>query len=237
MEAGQGVAVSSHAHEASRPDHRTGKDQGLDGVRHLSKDARFAALIGRVGRPRMQIQRQRSPYEALIRAIAHQQLHGRAAEAILARFSTLFPGDGFPPPDAVMATADAALRGCGFSGSKIAAIRDICAKALDGTVPTRRQSHRLSDDALIERLTTIRGVGRWTVEMLLIFTLGRPDVLPVDDFGVREGYRVLHGLDVQPKPKVLGEIGAAWAPYRSLATWYLYRAAEEARRQGPTSRA
>ena len=100
-----------------------------------------------------------------------------------------------------MATADIALRGCGFSGGKIAAIRDICAKALDGTVPTRRQSHRLSDEALIERLTSIRGVGRWTVEMLLIFTLGRPDVLPVDDFGVREGYRVLHGLDVQPKPK------------------------------------
>jgi DNA-3-methyladenine glycosylase II len=185
----------------------------------------------------MDIQRQRSPYEALIRAIAHQQLHGRAAEAILARFSALFPGDSFPEPDAVMATAETALRACGFSGGKIAAIRDICAKALDGTVPTRRQSHRLSDEALIERLTTIRGVGRWTVEMLLIFTLGRPDVLPVDDFGVREGYRVLHGLDVQPKPKELGEIGAAWAPHRSLATWYLYRAAEEARRQGPTSRA
>ena len=209
----------------------------MEGVRHLSKDDRFAALIGRVGRPRMDIQRQRSPYEALVRAIAHQQLHGRAAEAILGRFSALFPGDAFPAPDAVMATADIALRGCGFSGGKIAAIRDICAKALDGTVPSRRQSQRLSDEALIERLTSIRGVGRWTVEMLLIFTLGRPDVLPVDDFGVREGYRVLHGLDLQPKPKMLGEIGVAWAPYRSLATWYLYRAAEEAKKQGPVSRA
>jgi DNA-3-methyladenine glycosylase II len=209
----------------------------VEGVRHLSKDARFAALISRVGRPRLDIIRNRSPYEALIRAIAHQQLHGRAAEAILARFAGLFPGDGFPEPDAVMATAESALRGCGFSGSKIAAIRDICAKTLDGTVPTRRQSHRLSDEALIERLTTIRGVGRWTVEMLLIFTLGRPDVLPVDDFGVREGYRVLYELDAQPKPKQLGEIGLAWAPHRSLATWYLYRAVEEARRQGPVSRA
>jgi DNA-3-methyladenine glycosylase II len=207
------------------------------GVRQLSSDPRFAALIRRVGPPKLAIERQRSPYEALIRAIAHQQLHGRAAEAILGRFATLFPGDGFPAPDAVLATAEVALRGCGFSSGKIAAIRDICAKALDGTVPTRRASHRLTDEALIERLTAIRGVGRWTVEMLLIFTLGRPDVLPVDDFGVREGYRVLHGLDVQPKPKALAEIGLAWAPYRSLATWYLYRAADEARKQTQVSRA
>lgn len=213
------------------------EETDVEGVRHLSTDTRFAALIARVGPPRLDIQRQRSPYEALIRAIAHQQLHGRAAEAILGRFSALFPGDGFPEPDAVMATAESALRGCGFSAGKIAAIRDICAKALDGTVPTRRQSHRLTDQELIERLTCIRGVGRWTVEMLLIFTLGRPDVLPVDDFGVREGYRVLFGLEAQPKPRVLGEIGLAWAPHRSLATWYLYRAADEARRQAPTSRA
>nr|WP_294503481.1 DNA-3-methyladenine glycosylase 2 family protein [uncultured Rhodopila sp.] len=206
-------------------------------VRHLCRDDRFAALIRRVGPPLLQIQRQRSPYEALMRAIAHQQLHGRAAEAILARFSALFPGDAFPDPSAVLATADTALRACGFSGGKIAALRDICAKALDGTVPTRRESHRLTDEALIERLTGIRGVGRWTVEMLLIFTLGRPDVLPVDDFGVREGYRVLNSLDTQPKPKTLAEIGLAWSPYRSTATWYLYRAAEEARKQGPVSRA
>jgi DNA-3-methyladenine glycosylase II len=204
-------------------------------ILHLSADANFGALIRRVGPPRLEIQRQRSPYEALIRAIAHQQLHGRAAEAILGRFSALFPGDAFPHPDAVLATADLALRGCGFSGSKIVAIRDICAKALDGTIPTRRASTRMDDAALIERLTSIRGVGRWTVEMLLIFTLGRPDVLPVDDFGVREGYRLLHGLDAQPKPRALAEIGLSWAPYRSHATWYLYRAADEAR-QAVTSR-
>jgi DNA-3-methyladenine glycosylase II len=208
-----------------------------EAVRHLSTDLRLAELIRRVGPPRLEIQRQRGLYEALIRAIAHQQLHGRAAEAILGRFAALFPGDAFPAPDAVLATADLALRGCGFSGSKIAAIRDICAKALDGTIPSRRGSARLSDDALIERLTSIRGVGRWTVEMLLIFTLGRPDVLPVDDFGVREGYRVLHGLDVQPKPRALAELGLAWAPFRSVATWYLYRSAEEARKQAPVSRA
>jgi DNA-3-methyladenine glycosylase II len=206
-------------------------------MRHLSTDPRFAALIRRVGPPALAIQRQRSLYEALVRAIAYQQLHSRAAEAILARFAALFPGDTFPEPATVLATADSALRGCGFSAGKIAAIRDICAKTLDGTVPGRRQSARLTDEALIERLTTIRGVGRWTVEMLLIFTLGRPDVLPVDDFGVREGYRVLYGLETQPRPKLLAEIGFAWAPYRSTATWYLYRAAEEARRQGVQTRA
>ncbi len=215
----------------------TGTSARGAGVRHLRTDARFDALIRRVGPPRLSIDRTRSPYEALVRAIAHQQLHGKAAEAILGRFLALFPTGRFPAPDAILATHDDALRGCGFSQGKIAAIRDICAHTLDGTVPSRRSSHRLSDEALIERLTAIRGVGRWTVEMLLIFTLGRPDVLPVDDFGVREGYRVLAGLETQPKPKALAEIGLAWAPHRSLATWYLYRAVEEFRRQEASSRA
>ena len=207
-------------------------------VRHLSADRQFAALIRRVGPPRIGVQRQRSPYEALMRAIAHQQLHGRAAEAILARFAALYPDHAFPPPEQVLATGDVALRGCGFSGAKITALRDICAKALDGTVPNRRASSRTSDADLIERLTTIRGVGQWTVEMLLIFTLGRPDVLPVDDFGVRDGYRALYGLDAQPKPKALAELGAAWAPWRSFAAWYLWRAADEAKQARlPTSRA
>jgi DNA-3-methyladenine glycosylase II len=207
------------------------------GVRHLCADPRFAALISRVGPPKLNIDRQRSPYEALIRAIAHQQLHGRAAEAILRRFAMLFPDSAFPAPQVVLATSHELLRACGFSVNKIAAVRDICEKALDGTVPSRAQSHRLADEVLIERLTTIKGVGRWTVEMLLIFTLGRPDVLPVDDFGVREGYRVLHGLDAQPKPKALAKIGLGWAPHRSMATWYLYRAVEEARKQTQVSRA
>ena len=207
------------------------------GLRHLSTDPRFAALIRRVGPPRLEIDKGRDLYEALVRAIAHQQLHGKAAETILGRFAALYPDQPFPTPTQVLATSDEALRGCGFSGSKVAAIRDVCAKAVDGVIPSRRSAARLTDEALIERLVSIRGVGRWTVEMLLIFTLGRPDVLPIDDFGVREGYRVLYGLDAQPKPRALAEIGLAWAPYRSLATWYLYRAVEEARRQAPTSRA
>jgi len=209
-----------------------------EALRHLRREKCWAALIRRIGPPRLDIQRKRSPYEALMRAIAHQQLHGTAARAILARFEALFPGGAFPAPEQVLATEEAALRGCGFSGSKIASLRDICAKALDGTVPTRRAATRLSDAELIERLTTIRGVGQWTVEMLLIFTLGRPDVLPVDDFGVRDGYRALYGLDVQPKPKALAELGAPWAPWRSYAAWYLWRASDEAKQaKQPASRA
>jgi DNA-3-methyladenine glycosylase II len=201
-----------------------------EALRHLGREKKFAALIGRIGPPRLDIQRRRSPYEALMRAIAHQQLHGRAALAILARFECLYPDGEFPAPDLVLASSDDKLRGCGFSASKIAAMRAICAATLDGTVPTRRGSARFSDAELIERLTSIRGVGRWTVEMLLISTLGRPDVLPVDDFGVRDGYRHLYGLEVQPKPKALAEIGAVWAPHRSIAAWYLWRASDEAKK-------
>ncbi len=207
-------------------------------VRHLSLDPAFAGLIARIGRPRLTPERDRSPYEALIRAIAHQQLHGRAAEAILGRFVALYPGISFPSPEMVLASEDSVLRGCGFSLGKIAAIRDICARTLDGTVPSRRAAARLSDEVLIERLTTIRGVGRWTVEMLLIWTLGRADILPVDDFGVREGYRVLYGLEAQPRPRDLAEIGQVWAPWRSYAAWYLWRASDEARQAAvATSRA
>jgi DNA-3-methyladenine glycosylase II len=209
-----------------------------EALRHLRREKNFAALIRRVGPPRLGIERKRSPYEALVRAIAHQQLHGRAAEAILARFECLYPDGEFPPPDLVLASSDDKLRACGFSGSKIAAMRAICAATLDGTVPSRHGSRRLSDADLIERLTSIRGVGRWTVEMLLIFTLGRPDVLPVDDFGVRDGYRHLYGLDEQPKPKALAQIGEVWAPHRSIAAWYLWRASDEAKKaKVATSRA
>ncbi len=187
----------------------------------------MAALRARIGPCRIGVAREREPYEALVRAIAHQQLHGRAAELILGRFAALYPGVAFPSPELVLATEEAALRGCGFSGGKGAAIRDIARHAERGVVPTRRAAARLDDATLIERLSAIRGVGRWTVEMLLIFTLGRPDVLPVDDFGVREGFRILHGLGAQPKPRALAEHGAMWAPYRSTAAWYLWRAADE----------
>ncbi len=196
-------------------------------VRHLeASDPAFAALIARIGPCTLAPDRRREPYDALIHAIAHQQLHGRAAEAILGRLASL-AGGAYPTPERLLAYDDVALRGCGFSASKVAALRDLAHKRAGGLVPSRAAAARLDDTALIERLCALRGVGRWTVEMLLIFTLGRPDVLPVDDFGVREGYRLMHGLQAQPKPRALAEIGSAWAPYRSTAAWYLWRAADE----------
>ena len=201
----------------------------IEARRHLSTDPAFAALIRRAGPFTLKAEKQ-SLYEALVRAISHQQLHGNAARAIMGRFVALYPDAPFPQAEQVLATDDAELRACGFSFSKIAAIRDICAKTLDGTVPHRRTAIRLTNEELIERLTSSRGVGRWTVEMMLIFTLGRPDILPVDDFGVRDGYRRLYGLDEQPKPRALNEIGKAWAPWRSIAAWYLWRASDEGKK-------
>lgn len=190
-------------------------------------DEDFAALIRRIGPCRLQLHPQREPYEALVRAIAYQQLHGKAAEAILGRFIDLYPGTPFPAPAQLLATEQSLLRSVGFSMAKIATIRGIAAATLDGVVPGLREAKRLPDAALIQRLVTLRGVGRWTVEMLLIFTLARPDVLPVDDFGVREGWKRIKGLQAQPRPRALAAIGEAWSPWRSVAAWYLWRAAEK----------
>ena len=189
-------------------------------------DTDFAALIARVGPSCLVIDRQREPYQALMSAVAYQQLNGKAAAAILGRVVALFPDHPFPPPDLFLARTDEELRGCGLSGSKLLAMRDIAGKAASGFVPSRASAARLENEVLIERLTSLRGVGRWTVEMFLMFSLGRPDILPIDDFGVREGYRKLKKLEAQPKPKELAEIGKAWAPYRSTAAWYMWRATE-----------
>ena len=197
--------------------------------RHLARDPVMRALIRRHG-PCGLAPDGRSPYEALTRAIAHQQLNGRAAQTILARFVALFPNRRFPAPAAVLAARATTLRRAGFSRAKVRAIKDIACHALEGVVPTRRVCRRLGDDAIIERLTQIYGVGRWTVEMLLIFTLGRLDVLPVDDFGVREGFRIAFGRRTRPTPKALAAYGERWKPYRSVAAWYLWREASDARR-------
>jgi DNA-3-methyladenine glycosylase II len=204
-----------------------------EALRHLSKeDPVLRRVIKAVGPCTLEVEAKRSPFESLIRAVAHQQLHGKAAECILRRFIALFPGRKFPRPADLAAVPDEAIRGAGFSGAKLAAIRDIAAKTLDGIVPGPRAILNLPDDEIVERLTAVRGVGRWTVEMLLIFQLGRPDVLPVDDFGVRNGFRRTYGLSEMPKPKELLAHGERWRPYRTTAAWYLWRAADDPSAEG-----
>ena len=204
---------------------------GVVAMAHLAAaDPAMAALIRRIGPLKINRPDYREPYHALLSAVAHQQLHGKAALAILGRLKA-HCGGTLPEPADLAGLPDSALRACGFSAAKILALHDIAARAIDGTIPTRARARHLTDAVLIERLTALRGVGRWTVEMLLIFSLRRPDVFPVDDFGVREGYRRLHGLPAQPKPKTLREAGLIYAPYRSTAALYLWRAAAPAQEQ------
>jgi len=154
-------------------------------------------------------------------------LNGTAAATILGRVKALYPGRPFPTPQDLLDTPDERLRGAGLSRAKIAAIKDIAAKTIEGIVPTSRIIARMENAVIIERLTTIRGVGPWTVEMLLMFTLGRMDVLPVTDYGVRKGFQLLYELDELPTPKELLAHGEKWKPYRSIAAWYLWRAVDQ----------
>lgn len=160
--------------------------------------------------------------DALARAILYQQLSGKAAATIVGRVEVAI-GSRKLHGDALSRVDDATLRACGVSGNKTLALRDLAARDLRGEIPGSRELARLSDEAIIEQLTAVRGIGRWTVEMLLMFSLGRPDVLPVDDLGVRKGAQILDRLDEMPKPKALLERGARWGPYRTLAGLYLWR--------------
>jgi len=206
---------------------------------HLSRvDRKLARIIARSGPCHLQQETTQSIFEALLESIIYQQLNGKVAATITNRVKALFPEntkrirtrrglvDGFPSPEQILAAPEELLRSAGLSRAKMLAIRDLAAKTLDGTVPTVKQAHRMSDEELIERLDSVRGVGRWTVEMLLIFRLGRPDVLAVDDYGIRKGFAKMHKLAELPKPKELLAYGERWRPYRSVASWYMWRAAE-----------
>jgi DNA-3-methyladenine glycosylase II len=199
--------------------------------RHLRTDPVMAGLIAAAGRHNPTPLPDHPPFETLARAIAHQQLHGVAAERILARFVDACGQGGFPLPQQVLDAEQARLRATGFSYAKIAALKDLAAKTISGVVPARAELATLSDLAIIERLTEVRGIGRWTVEMMLMFQLQRPDVLPVDDFGVRNGFRLAYRLSGMPRPRALAQFGERWKPYRSLAAWYLWRANDLARRK------
>jgi len=189
-------------------------------------DAKLRRLIDRVGELRLARDLSRSVFGSLASAIVHQQLTGHAAGTILGRLDALAGPRRVLRPAHIVAASDEALRAVGLSGNKAKALRDLAQKTVDGTVPTWGRLDRLDDDAIVERLTAVRGVGRWTVEMLLIFRLGRPDVLPVDDYGVRKGLRYIDALAELPTRNELLERGERWRPYRSVASWYLWRAAE-----------
>ncbi len=194
-------------------------------IEHLrARDRRLAKFIDRVGPFRLRPAELQSPFEALLESIVYQQLHGRAAAAILSRVIAIFRPRRFPRPQDVLDLPEDELRGAGLSRSEAAAIKDLAAKALDGTVPaSTRALEKLSDAEIVERLTAVRGIGPWTVEMLLIFRLARPDVLPATDYGVRKGYALVRGARELPSPKALLAYGERWRPYRTVASWYLWR--------------
>jgi len=197
-------------------------------------DPKLGALIERCGPFTLKLKSQHSPFEALLESIIYQQLHGKAAAAILKRLLTAF-GELHPSPEHLLQAPDDMLRACGLSASKTRALRDLAAKTVDGTVPTLTSIRRMPDDEIIERLTEVRGVGTWTVQMLLIFRLGRPDVLPVSDYGVRKGFALTFLRLPKSKPFDASMLAAAdqitrraekWRPWRSVASWYLWRACD-----------
>jgi 3-methyladenine DNA glycosylase/8-oxoguanine DNA glycosylase len=195
-------------------------------VEHLSAaDPKLAALIAQVGPCTMEIPHHFSIFYSLARSIVYQQLAGAAASAILARLEELFPRKRMTPRK-LLAIDDLQLRGAGLSQNKLAALRDLAAKCLDGTVPGKRALARMADEEIIERISQVRGIGRWTVEMMLLFRLGRPNVLPVDDYGVRKGMQRLYKLRELPTKDAMRRRARKWEPWCSVASWYMWRCAE-----------
>ncbi len=184
------------------------------------------SLIRAVGACKLAAPEDCHPFQVLAQAIAHQQLNGTAANTILKRLVDSCGRGTFPTPHQVLKASAQSLRAAGFSFSKVAALKDLAAKTVAAVVPDGAALMQLSDEEIIARLTQVRGIGRWTVEMLLIFQLRRPDVLPVDDFGVRAGFRAAYGLARMPRPKPLALWGERWRPFRTTAAWYLWRALE-----------
>ncbi|HTB64093.1 MAG TPA: hypothetical protein VK737_10965 [Opitutales bacterium] len=196
-------------------------------IKHLRGDPVMKRVIERTGPPLLAPDR-RPTFNSIAQAIIHQQLSGKAAATILERFKKLFSknGERFPTPHEVLAKSVTKLRTAGLSGAKVNAIRDLAKRTRDGLVPTLSQCDDLTDAQLIEVFTAIKGVGPWTVEMLLIFNLGRPDILPINDLGIRRGFQIAHGLRQMPSPERVARGGKKWAPHRTLAAWYLWRAAD-----------
>ena len=193
-------------------------------VAHLrANDAALAALIDRVGPFALELQVADSLFEALLRSIVYQQLHGKAAATIHGRVLAQLAIHGGPTPEALAKVPDAMLRGAGLSGNKLLAVRDLARKCRAGTVPSLKEALRLADEDLVARLTEVRGIGPWTVHMLLIFQLGRPDVMPTGDFAIRLAFKNLYRKRKDPTPESILKHTRPWQPYRSVASWYLWR--------------
>jgi DNA-3-methyladenine glycosylase II len=202
--------------------------------RHLSaSDKRLAALIACARRYEIEPTLKLRPFDALAESIAYQQLSGKAAATIWKRVRAIFPKRKFLDPKIVLETPDERFRAAGLSRSKVAALKDLAAKTIDGTVPTARAMAKMTDDEIIERLVQVRGIGRWTVEMLLLFELARPDVWPVHDYGVRKGFAKIFGKRKLPTPKQMTNHGKRFAPYRSALAWYCWRALDGAEKLEP----
>ena len=198
-----------------------------DAIRHLRRaDPVLARVIRRSGPCLLEPKATQSMFHALAEAITYQQLSGKAAATIFGRVIALFAPKRFPTPADLLAMPDARLRGAGLSAAKTAALKDLARKTLDGTVPPLARVRRLSDAEIVERLTAVRGIGPWTAEMMLIFRLGRSDVLPVADLGVRKGFMLTYGLDDLPTPEQMIEHAERWRPYRTVGSWYMWRALE-----------
>jgi len=192
------------------------------------KDPPLAPLIRETREFRVERGDTESPYEVLVEAITHQSISGKAAATIFGRVKALGSNGSIPTPQEMLKLRKPALRKAGLSGAKILAMKDLAQKTIDGVVPTLEEAHKLSDEELVKRLVSVRGVGAWTVEMFLIFRLGRPDVLPIDDLGVRKGWAITYGKKHMPKPKELLRFGERWRPYRTVASWYMWRACQRA---------
>jgi 3-methyladenine DNA glycosylase/8-oxoguanine DNA glycosylase len=196
-----------------------------EAIQYLCRaDKILGRLIARVGPCTLKPRTRQTPFEALVQAVTHQQLNGTAAKTIFNRVLALYPDKRFPTPRDLLDTPDEQLRGAGLSRAKTAAVKDIAAKRIASVVPGARAIAKMSDAEIIERLTRVRGVGPWTVEMLLMFTLGRMDVLPITDYGVRKGFALTYGRRDLPSPKEVLEHGERWRPHRTTAAWYLWRA-------------
>jgi len=206
---------------------RTDLDAGRALAHLRSADAELGRLIDAVGPFRLELAVEPSTFASLAEAIIYQQLSPKAAATIFGRFCALFDGaGGCPAPERVLAAGDETLRAAGISGPKLRALRDLAERSVAGEVPTLEEAGAMGDEAIVARLTEVRGIGRWTAEMFLIFTLGRPDVLPAADYGLRRGFQVTFVKPALPSPAEVAERGVWWAPYRTVASWYLWRALE-----------